>query len=157
MADHRYTFDALRRSKGSCERCGHNVGMRRLTCQNHGNGLQAICHSCNRKAKDKHRKKPKPKRKKQQKRVRWESYQQYLNSNTWKKKRKRKLHQVGYKCEICSGTDNLQVHHLTYERIFQEPLSDLQVLCGDNCHPTEHEDKGFFGVMSHEFMDIVAE
>lgn len=35
----------------------------------------------------------------------------------------------GWKCEACGANQLLQVHHLTYDRIFQEPMEDLMVLC----------------------------
>ena len=62
-----------------------------------------------------------------------EKYRQYLESNAWQIKRILVLSQVDC-CEGCLCDDEpLQVHHLTYERIYQEELSDLMALC-DRCH-----------------------
>ena len=65
-----------------------------------------------------------------------EDYAKYINSSKWKKKRKRKLKQVGYKCERCGYTRysrRLEVHHLHYDSFKNERMSDLEVLCSD-CH-----------------------
>ncbi len=58
-----------------------------------------------------------------------EEYRTYLDSERWKSKRKQKLKQVGRKCEACGSRKKLEVHHLTYEHIFNEPLEDLMALC----------------------------
>ena len=65
-------------------------------------------------------------------------YSKYLKSQEWKKKREEVLERDGYKCQKCEATENLQVHHLTYKNIFNEPLEDLQTLCAD-CHRKVHE------------------
>lgn len=65
-------------------------------------------------------------------------YHEYLTSTKWKNKRKELFTLRGEKCEVCSKTNSLQVHHLTYEHIFNEPLEDLKILC-KNCHSKEHK------------------
>jgi hypothetical protein len=60
-------------------------------------------------------------------------YQTYLNSREWKLKRIQKLNSVGHQCEACGETQYLDVHHLTYTRLYRERLSDLQALCR-SCH-----------------------
>lgn len=62
-----------------------------------------------------------------------EEYEEYLNSITWKNKRKKALARAGYECEACNANENLEVHHLTYERFGYERQSDLKVLC-KRCH-----------------------
>lgn len=59
-----------------------------------------------------------------------ERYSEYLLSDTWKAKRARCIALAGGQCE-CRGPHNgpLQVHHLTYARIFNEDMRDLMVLC----------------------------
>jgi 5-methylcytosine-specific restriction endonuclease McrA len=65
-------------------------------------------------------------------------YQQYLQSSQWKNKRRKVLQRAGYKCEKCGANgSSLQIHHLTYERIFNERSSDLQAVC-DRCHRRLH-------------------
>jgi hypothetical protein len=67
----------------------------------------------------------------------------YLNSNHWRRVRRRKLKEVGYKCENHGMVlDRLDVHHLYYydERgsvLFREKMEGLQVLCRA-CHKAEH-------------------
>lgn len=48
---------------------------------------------------------------------------------------------------ICGKTDELQLHHLTYERLGDEDLSDLTPLCAD-CHAMVHvlERRGLIGL-----------
>lgn len=76
-----------------------------------------------------------------------QQYQEYLRSDHWRDIRESKLTTAGYKCEKC-GKDaidaNLEVHHLTYDRIGKERFGDLQVLCR-NCHKATH-DNGFIPI-----------
>jgi len=65
------------------------------------------------------------------------NYQLYLKSPEWKTIRKRKLAEAGYSCQLCNSSENLQIHHRTYERIFMEDMRDLTVLC-ENCHHKFH-------------------
>ncbi len=64
-------------------------------------------------------------------------YQAYLYSDKWKAKRRKVLNRAKYKCKRCKKRRATQVHHLTYERIFKERLSDLQAVCG-SCHIEIH-------------------
>jgi hypothetical protein len=64
-------------------------------------------------------------------------YRMYMASSEWKGIRKRKLQQVGYRCQGCSSDERLEVHHLSYARFGYEHLNDLQVLC-HLCHAREH-------------------
>jgi hypothetical protein len=65
-------------------------------------------------------------------------YQAYLNSDKWQRKRRRVFARSGGQCERCKNARATQVHHKTYDRIFREPLSDLQAVCG-HCHMEIHE------------------
>lgn len=61
-------------------------------------------------------------------------YKRYLKSDKWLGKRKDKLEEVDYECELCGKHGcTLQVHHLTYDRIFDEENKDLLVVCKP-CH-----------------------
>lgn len=64
------------------------------------------------------------------------AYKSYLATDHWKNKRFAVLEQRGCKCEKCGEWGN-EIHHLTYENLWNEPLTDLQVLCGD-CHDATH-------------------
>lgn len=64
-------------------------------------------------------------------------YQHYLTTQHWENVRSRKLGQAGYRCEKCNRGEPLEVHHLTYDRLGEELMDDLQVLCRI-CHSREH-------------------
>lgn len=67
----------------------------------------------------------------------WVAYKSYLLSPEWRAKREELFALRGKKCERCSSTNKIQVHHKNYYRIFKELLSDLEVLCRV-CHEHEH-------------------
>lgn len=64
-------------------------------------------------------------------------YSQYMNTDHWKQKCQQKLESCRRACQICNGEDRLVVHHRTYERLGQEDLEDLTVLCR-SCHGIFH-------------------
>ena len=63
---------------------------------------------------------------------RWYEYNQYIQSDKWKEKARAIIERDGNKC-ICGSKEKLQVHHKTYDRLFNEIDSDLITLC-DPCH-----------------------
>lgn len=68
---------------------------------------------------------------------RWPLYQQYLNSKEWALKKKEVLFRDDYCCQLCGEVENLNVHHLTYNRVGDEALFDLVTFCR-SCHEIEH-------------------
>jgi len=66
------------------------------------------------------------------------AYDDYLVSPHWVAFRNSVL-EVRSKCERedCGATKNLQVHHLTYDRLGTERAEDVAVLCL-RCHEREH-------------------
>lgn len=64
-------------------------------------------------------------------------YTEYLKTDHWKELRAVKLHEANDQCETCKSKSRLQVHHLTYERVGNELLTDLKVLC-ESCHEKVH-------------------
>lgn len=66
------------------------------------------------------------------------AYTAYLESAAWQQKREEAFAAYGRTCNLCEAPDNLHVHHLTYERLFNEDIADLQVLCR-TCHVTTHQ------------------
>lgn len=60
-------------------------------------------------------------------------YTQYINSRTWKLKRREVLKRDNKQCQTCLSGENLEVHHKTYEHLGNEPLEDLITLC-KHCH-----------------------
>lgn len=64
-------------------------------------------------------------------------YDDYLKTPWWVSIRRKRIEQDNYKCVDCGVSRDLEVHHLTYERIGRENLEDLVTLCKD-CHRTRH-------------------
>lgn len=72
------------------------------------------------------------------------SYKQkieYMNFKAWRTIKKYKLAQHPC-CQHCQSTTDLVVHHITYERLGKENLSDLAVLCRP-CHNRLHQKSGY--------------
>lgn len=65
----------------------------------------------------------------------------YLASPEWKKI-VQQIHTRDRVCQVCNCTDQLEVHHITYERFMHEELSDLVLLCRD-CHQAVHNKYGY--------------
>jgi len=69
----------------------------------------------------------------------WDLYTLYLHSSAWNNKRSYVFRKKGRHCARCRRSKHsLQVHHLTYERVGNERLSDLQPLCY-KCHQDAHK------------------
>jgi len=67
----------------------------------------------------------------------WGKYQTYLLSREWKAKRLLVLERDKNLCQCCKLAPAEQVHHLTYERLYNEPLDDLLAVCIP-CHRHIH-------------------
>ena len=67
-------------------------------------------------------------------------YYEYLQSSEWKAKRELVLIRDKYKCQICNIKMADDVHHLTYENLGNEKLSDLLSVCRE-CHIKIHKKK----------------
>lgn len=65
------------------------------------------------------------------------SYNFYLSSKTWKDKRDRIIKKRKV-CKSCHDNKDLELHHLSYKNIFDEPDGDLMLLC-KTCHNQVHE------------------
>jgi hypothetical protein len=68
-------------------------------------------------------------------------YREYLKSPWWQAVRRRALALADHRCQDCGWRQGLEVHHRTYERLGQERMADLRVLCR-GCHADTH---GFMG------------
>lgn len=106
--------------------------------------------------------KDKPKKKKQQrirqpKRKRFSGYHEYMQSPEWQKKRQKAFRFHGKRCSICGSTNSLDVHHVTYKRLYREPMTDLTILCR-GCHGNHHEGSvvGAIDPMTAEFLQIIS-
>lgn len=66
-------------------------------------------------------------------------YQEYLNSEHWKRMRKECFARYGTKCAVCKNPSvPVDVHHLNYRNILDVKVSDLRPLCR-RCHEAMHE------------------
>jgi hypothetical protein len=61
----------------------------------------------------------------------------YYRTEHWIGFAKEARKRAGLKCERCSQGGPLQVHHLTYDRLWDELPEDVQVLCS-KCHELAH-------------------
>lgn len=64
-------------------------------------------------------------------------YSLYLRTEHWKRTRTLALDRYGSACVLCNATP-VNVHHRTYERLGNERLDDLIVLC-EPCHRRHHK------------------
>jgi hypothetical protein len=65
-------------------------------------------------------------------------YKDYLKSDYWKYIKREVHERDGYKCRQCNSEDNLCVHHLKYDNLYNEDLNYLITLC-KKCHYKLHK------------------
>ena len=65
-------------------------------------------------------------------------YHKYLTSDKWKELREKVKKRDNYLCQECKTNKAEEVHHLTYENVFNEKMSDLISVCSD-CHKELHK------------------
>lgn len=68
------------------------------------------------------------------------AYYEYIKSPEWHSLKIDIIQARGCKCERCNKKKHpakLQLHHLTYERLFNEESQDLMLVCR-RCHMKEH-------------------
>ena len=53
----------------------------------------------------------------------------YYQSWEWECKRLMKFNEAGRKCNRCGATSGLQIIHLSYVRLYNERMEDLEVVC----------------------------
>lgn len=60
-------------------------------------------------------------------------YRNYLHSKKWRNKKRDLAIEYGGKfCAVCLTKKNIDTHHLTYNRLGKERMSDLLFLCHDH-------------------------
>jgi hypothetical protein len=70
------------------------------------------------------------------------SYRLYLKTPEWRQTRAAALLHAGNACSLdVTHTDGLEVHHRTYDRLGEELVTDLTVLC-HSCHQLHHKENG---------------
>ena len=65
------------------------------------------------------------------------TYEEYLRSPAWLKKRDLVIKRAGGICEGCGAAQPSQVHHFSYENLGNEFLWELAAVCS-NCHDRAH-------------------
>ena len=69
-------------------------------------------------------------------------YREYLRSPEWRRTRGAALHRANFRCMLdVTHSEDLEVHHRTYERLGRELATDLVVLCR-SCHRIHHREHG---------------
>jgi hypothetical protein len=56
-------------------------------------------------------------------------YEEYINSDAWAERRRSYFDKHPRRCTICKTTRRIHLHHVSYERMGQEPDGDLVALC----------------------------
>ena len=69
--------------------------------------------------------------------TRYQKYKNYLLSPEWEEIRQTLFASRGRVCEMCGSNKFIQVHHITYDRLFNEDPADLLVVC-NSCHEKIH-------------------
>ncbi len=68
----------------------------------------------------------------------YERWKKYMKSRRWQNFKRKVYAAKGNVCERCDTRDGEKhVHHLTYERLENEKLSDVVILCSQ-CHTDVH-------------------
>ena len=73
---------------------------------------------------------------------RWARYNEYLRSDAWRERRQLVLERAGGLCEGCRKRPACDVHHATYEHLYDELLFELLAVCRD-CHKKIHPNRSF--------------
>ncbi len=68
------------------------------------------------------------------------TYKDYLNSEHWNSVKNEYFNKNPYRCYFCGSKYFLNLHHITYDRLGKEDLSDLVYLC-KRCHKYTHFSK----------------
>lgn len=86
----------------------------------------------------------------------WDRYIEYLQSDHWKDVRRRAIERANFHCIICGNTQDLEVHHNSYDRLGGEHVDDLAVLC-TKCHELYHTHLSFGSVKVYSMADAAGE
>lgn len=66
----------------------------------------------------------------------------YMKTEQWKQLKSIRLEIAQNKCEHCGSIHKLHLHHVNYERLTQELVEDVAVLCNE-CHNKVHSILGY--------------
>ena len=68
----------------------------------------------------------------------YNGYHGYLNSDNWHAKRKMIMDRADGICEACLVSAATEVHHMTYDNVYDEFMWELRAVCRD-CHERWHK------------------
>ena len=66
----------------------------------------------------------------------------YMKSIKWHSLKQQRLAIANYQCESCSSAKQLELHHVTYQRLTVENLEDIRIQC-NSCHNKVHNELGY--------------
>ena len=78
---------------------------------------------------------------------------EYMKGPKWRAKRKEVLERDCYCCQTCGANYSLNIHHISYKNMGDEPLEDLVTLCQD-CHTSLHRQLGYDYDKTFPFMKM---
>jgi 5-methylcytosine-specific restriction endonuclease McrA len=70
---------------------------------------------------------------KKSKKKSFRSKEEYYKSPEWETVRVFAIHRANHRCQRCGSAGVLQVHHVTYDNLYNEKPEDLEALC-KRCH-----------------------
>lgn len=68
-------------------------------------------------------------------------YETYIKSKEWFAWRAFIFEWRGRKCQLCMGTKNLELHHMSYKNLGKENIRDVLIVCSV-CHRYIHGEHG---------------
>lgn len=83
----------------------------------------------------------------------WAKYDAYLQTPEWRMRRAKVMSRCGGACEGCLEKSATEVHHLTYDHVFDEFLFELVGMCA-NCHSRIHINRNSESESPEEFGDV---
>jgi hypothetical protein len=82
------------------------------------------------------------------------TYAQYIASDAWRERRAQQIEKDSRRCQGCGSTDDLHVHHRTYDRLGAEAPGDIVTVC-EVCHGFIHQEQERTGHPLAEVTDAV--
>lgn len=65
-------------------------------------------------------------------------YAEYLQTEHWRQVRERAFVHHGMRCGVCMKTHGLEIHHIEYDRLGDELMTDVVPLCREH-HQLQHD------------------
>lgn len=82
------------------------------------------------------------------------NYYEYINSNEWNDKKTLILNLKKFKCEKCWSLYELQIHHWSYKKLYNEPQKHLFILC-NTCHVNFHKKYKIWKSMLNKTLNFI--